>query len=450
MVQDFNRDFAATLTSSVSTTLKKWAGLFRNADVDSLFRSRQTLGLGLTSVVDYYERMQLIKCCLLQHSKDRQVVAVFESRQNKQLTETGRVWRATAVTRRLESDVAHQLKFPTQQGRLGLGSGNFNPNPSTAEKRALVISASRLQAQQRYQVHAHSLALQGAWLKWADTVAPFDLSWKNLIYGNVSHVVRFILNATINCAATPDMYKLWGYKAVANCPLCNKKQCTLHHILSNCDASLKSKRYTWRHDSVLSSIEPVLRGHIEKWNKSASVASIPHISRSFVPAGHVEQKTAPVSGERTALEGAHDWNLLVDYDHLPIVFPPEITATPQRPDVVIWSVKAHKVILIELTCPAEEGIDPAHIRKVARYEPLCTQISQTQPKWNPLLMTIEVGARGFVAHSVRRCFRRLGISKRGVRTLIRNLSEVVARCSYAIYLARSSIAWQQRNLITVQ
>ena len=114
-------------------------------------------------------------------------------------------------------------------------------------------------------------------------------------------------------------------------------------------------------------------------------------------------------------------------------------------------MKLHKVVLIELTCPAEEGIDPARIRKLERYEPLCKQISSTtQPKWEPLLMTIEVGARGFVARSVRRCFRKLGISKRGVRRLIRNLSEVVARCSYAICLARTSLAWEQKNLITVQ
>ena len=46
-----------------------------------------------------------------------------------------------------------------------------------------------------------------------------------------------------------------------------------------------------------------------------------------MPVGYVEQKTAPVFEERTALEGAHDWNLLVDYDHSQIVFPPEITAT---------------------------------------------------------------------------------------------------------------------------
>ena len=34
---------------------------------------------------------------------------------------------------------------------------------------------------------------------------PFDLSWKNLIYG------PRLLNAQINSVKTPDMMKLWGY-----------------------------------------------------------------------------------------------------------------------------------------------------------------------------------------------------------------------------------------------
>ena len=45
----------------------------------------------------------------------------------------------------------------------------------------------------------------------------------------------------------------------------------------------------------------------------------------------------------------------VDFDGKKTVFPPEIYSTPERPDVVIWSGSRKSVILIELTCPSEEG-----------------------------------------------------------------------------------------------
>src|SRR4051794_17701723 len=57
-----------------------------------------------------------------------------------------------------------------------------------------------------------------------------------------------------------------------------------------------------------------------------------------------------------------NWKLLVDFDQtnrLPLI----IYATSQRPDIVVWSIRSRRVILIELTCCAEEGIRAAQIRK---------------------------------------------------------------------------------------
>ena len=44
------------------------------------------------------------------------------------------------------------------------------------------------------------------------------------------------------------------------------------------------------------------------------------------------------------------------------------------------------------------------------------------------LLTIEVGARGYVAYSTERCFRQLGMQKRTVSSLCKSLSRVAARC----------------------
>lgn len=41
-------------------------------------------------------------------------------------------------------------------------------------------------------------------------------------------------------------------------------------------------------------------------------------------------------------------------------FPPEITITSLRPDIVLWFLIAKPVLLIELTIPWEEGMSAAH------------------------------------------------------------------------------------------
>ena len=80
-----------------------------------------------------------------------------------------------------------------------------------------------------------------------------------------------------------------------------------------------------------------------------------------------------------------------------IRFNAEICSTNERPYIVVWSSLFKVVVLIELTCPAEEGIQNASIRKQNRYIDL--QLLIRNNGWTPHLFTIEVGARGFVAHS---------------------------------------------------
>jgi hypothetical protein len=450
MIHDFNRDFVVQLEVSSRVQLKKWAGLFRNSDVGALFRLRENLGLGLTSTTSHFERMQVVKCCLLKVSVDAMVTAVYQFRVEREAKEKGRVWRPTPLTESASAEVTHALRFPSQSGRQGLGNANYNPNPSAADRRSLIVKAAVNRTEEKYLAHAQDLALQGVWVGWSAKTLPFDFSWRNLIHGPGPHVLSFVLNATINCVRTPDMLKLWGYTATAFCPLCGAEQCTLHHILSNCQKALVDKRYTWRHDSILANIEPVLKEHILALNTSPVTASVvPVLMKSFVRSGAQECPSGRPRGRKhSLLDGANDWELLVDFENHNIVFPPEIYPTPERPDIIIWSNSIRTVVLIELTCPAEEGIEAASLRKVARYTGLIANIGQSG--WKGHLLTIEVGARGYVAQSTRHCFRKLGLTGREVSTLCRTLSTVVARCSYAIYLSRSNKLWlTHRALVTL-
>ena len=67
-----------------------------------------------------------------------------------------------------------------------------------------------------------------------------------------------------------------------------------------------------------------------------------------------------------------DWHVATDLKHN-FIFPTEIVLTTKRPDIVIWSIKAKKVFLIELMVPYEENFDWAHQRKLEKYEDLRKQ-----------------------------------------------------------------------------
>ena len=60
-----------------------------------------------------------------------------------------------------------------------------------------------------------------------------------------------------------------------------------------------------------------------------------------------------------------------------------------------WSLPVLTVILMKLTCPAEENIRDAQLRKEVKYTPLKNQIKDND--WKCHLWTIEVGVRGFAA-----------------------------------------------------
>jgi hypothetical protein len=445
LIHDLDLHFAMKLQAHVQPFLKKWAGIGKTVDAGLLYRTHQNLGLHLTSPVDHYTSLQLIKGQLLQHSVDQDVRKVWKAKSDKEAKMT-RHFKASQLYKTAAAQVKLDLLFPTQDGRQGLGNGNFKGEHTTAETRKLVSNTARGFAEDKRIHHAQNLAQQGAWTAWQDGIIPFDLSWKNLIYGPGRHIIKFVLNAAVNWVKTPDTIRTWGYKRTAFCPLCRHPHCTLHHIISHCTHALNGGRYTWRHDSVLLYLKPVLQELIDQANIKHTDTSIPPISNNFVRAGD-KISTKPKRHKKTLLHGATDWKLLVEIGKERIVYPPEICSTPQRPDIVIWSNQLQRVINGELTCPAEEGIEAAQIRKDARYFEL--DGAAKSQGWASEVATIEVGARGYVARTVPRLLKRLGRGPQLISADIKNISTIAARCTYAIYLARESTGWDvNRELLT--
>jgi len=449
LVHDFSLSFASELEVQATRRLKMWSGLYRSADVGTLYRQREHLGLQLTGISFHYQHMQIVRCCLLSSSQDPKVKDIF-SRKQQRVNSFAHRWSGPKALSQLEPVVDHYLRFAGQTDHSGLGSqkGLYFAHPSINEVRAKTAEVLGRLQEEKLVTHASCLVQQGAWTHWKD-VRPFDLSWRNLIYGPGPRVISFVLNAQINSVKTPAMLKLWGYTTSSQCPLCSQPKATLHHIIVNCDVGLRQGRYTWRHDSVLSNIEPALKTLVADTNQrqplSGPQATLKNLYRSFVPAGKERPPKSQPKAKQGLLSSANDWSLLVDYTHENIVYPPVICASLERPDAVIWSCKSRTVVLLELTCCAEEGQEAAQLRKENRYFKLLND--SKEQGWRAELLTIEIGARGLIGNSTWRAFVKLGLSSQEATALCRRLSEVVARCSLAICQAQNIKEWTHKDLI---
>jgi hypothetical protein len=452
LIHDFNRDFAAkTIQQPTGVYLRRWAGLFKSADVGCLYRPRNLLGLNLTSVSVHFEKMRIIRCHLLKHSDDVDVAAVYEMREHRQETHKT-IWRDSVLLNKAETMVLHESKFQAAEShdKRGLGHGLFIAHlDNNAQHRKRCVAAVQQLDNERHMAHVAQLAMQSVWTHWADHSNPFDLSWRNLIWGPGPRLISFVLNATINSLPTPDMLTLMGISESGICGLCGAPQCTLFHILVGCEKSLIDKRYTWRHDSVLATLlqllVPVLIRHNESSPSSARPTPI-----AFVTAGKKsEVKTAGRNrpSAKNLLKLANDWQLLIDFDCCRMVFPVLIVATSERPDVVVWSSSTKTVILGELTCPAEENFDKANAYKLNRYTELCEQIRLAG--WSVHLRTFEAGARGFVSHRFQRTLRELGFSGPEATQACKDISLVSAKCSYGIWLSRKTKVWNASRELVV-
>ena len=456
LVHDFCVSFVEDLDKKVIPRLKSWAGLFRSSDLGARLRRREHLGLQLTSLTMCYKKLQLVKCCLLKYSSDPTVREIYEMKKKRVIGFTER-WSGPKALETLIPVAEHNIQFAGQVGTAGLGANKAKRYIGAPTLRNLcekVTEALVAKNEEELMCHAACLPLQGVWTTWIDSARPYDLSWQNLITAPPS-LIKFVLNAQINSVRTPDMLKLWGYTKSATCALCNAPQCTLHHILVNCAFALSQKRYTWRHDSVLKNIEIKLASLVTDFNGKKPTSLVQATKKAFeacfVRKGESKKRGSQEAARVTqsVLACANDWKLRVDFDAKQAEFPAAIIATPLRPDIALWSQMSRVVVLIELTCPAEEGMRNAQLRKETKYTELLDNINSTNV-WKASLWTIEIGARGLVGLSSHKTFVRLGFTSSQAKALCKTLSSVVARCSYAIYQAHRNLAWSHSSDLVVE
>jgi hypothetical protein len=446
LVHDLPLSFGKELDAISTRHLKKWMGIHRSADIGVLYRNNEHFGLNLTLTSLHLQKMGVVKCLLLENSKDPDIKVLYHAREERKKAETGRIWSSTRAAFEARNIVTHNLRFPSQTNRQGLGSGVYDHNPSSARIRKLCTTAATSVKAEQLWSHSHSLNMQSLWTHWAEHTRPLDFSWNNLIHGPGKRIISFLINATQNTLPSPHFLKVQKFQDDDKCTLCRKPG-FVSHILSGCKTSLYTGRYNWRHDSILYTMLPALETHIGTQNTTKiSSQIVSHITVSFVPAPKkpTADNTPKQSNRHHLLSQANDWKLLVDLHHLPIIFPTEICVTDQRPDIVIWSTNTKTVILLELTSPSEEAMESANIRKNARYTSLSDLIVLSG--WKCSIFPFEVGARGFVGRSTYSMLRKIGFSPHAASKVCKDCSQTAAFCSYSIWNHRKNKKWTNQTL----
>jgi hypothetical protein len=160
-----------------------------------------------------------------------------------------------------------------------------------------------------------------------------------------------------------------------------------------------------------------------------------------------------VSRVESIVNDADDWKVLFDlhYDESgrkhQAVFPPELLATGQMPDGLVWSVKSRSVILLELTVPWETRIADAHVRKQRRYNQIQTSLEMCQPAWKVVRFDFEVGVRGYLDHSVQVLLKGFGLTKPDRKACKARKSDTALHCSYVLFLNRANTHWMPAGLL---
>ena len=187
------------------------------------------------------------------------------------------------------------------------------------------------------------------------------------------------------------------------------------HVLSNCSVALGQGRFTWRYNSVLSTIISCIR---------------PSLKEGLSLYSDLAGFQAPHGG----------------------VIPPDILVTRLRPDLFLVDESAREVVLLELTCPWDHNISRSHEYKQEKYAPLVADLSH---HFKVFHFSVEVSVRGQISKGNRarlkafvyRCCRE---PKTTTGRLVSHCSRISLLCSYSVFCARKEPTWSSPQLLAVR
>ena len=243
--------------------------------------------------------------------------------------------------------------------------------------------------------------MSGNFLRW-ENLSPATTNLNYQILNMSEAELSFVLNAQAQSLPDPSNLRRWGCNVNARCLVCGKPNNTAKHITNGCSTALTQGRYSWRHDNLLCLLIPGIADLVATANRSKPSTPI----AEGVNPKNLNWKNRPVSW--SLLSSANDWQFQVDLKENPLMFPPITGVTTNlRPDIVIWSIALKTVIWGELSCPLEELILEAYIRKTQRY--LSLEIALIVKGWRVHAFPFEVGSLGIVGHSLKKFLAVIGL-----------------------------------------
>ncbi|XP_060590709.1 uncharacterized protein LOC132745755 [Ruditapes philippinarum] len=176
---------------------------------------------------------------------------------------TGRKWSVSRAVELAESSLKHQdIVGMTNIGKEGLGTRKHQrwETSTQQERRSLVQTEIRKEAEQERMSRAVQLGPQGNWTRWQ--VPERKLSWQE-IWQYEPLRLSFLLRSIYDMLPSPTNLYQWKLIDDPACPLCGSPG-SLKHVLSSCPTALSQGRYRWRHDQVLSEVAHVLETERKK------------------------------------------------------------------------------------------------------------------------------------------------------------------------------------------
>ena len=249
---------------------------------------------------------------------------------------------------------------------------------------------------------------------------------------------QFTIKAVYDLLPTPQNKNLWFRTDQYNCHLCSGRG-TLDHILTGCKVALTQGRYKWLHDKVLREL-----GYwVDEKRKSNN--NMPWKKRSWIKFRKSGEKGKPVPAvpQDSFLRFSRDWKIQVDLPETPLSIPCHIAATLQRPDIILTSEALKQLIIIELTVPTEDRVEISSELKKSKYEG-DVAIAAEKKGWKTIIWTVEVGCRGFPAHSLVKMLKELGYQGRQKKEILRKLGTLAEEASMQIWKSSHFKSWGEK------
>ncbi len=177
--------------------------------------------------------------------------------------------------------------------------------------------------------------------------------WQEMVTKLPRSITCFARRALVLSLSNNSNLKRWNIRDSPSCDLCNKIQTQLH-VFSYCTVSLQQKRYTWRHDSIITTL-------------------LHHLKRAT----------------------AEDLEIFADCPNCELQCTSTLFET-LRPDIAIRYKR--DLYVIELTVPYETNCKIARRRKQEKYRDLRSPLLVPREKFK--LITLEITTLGFVTKNI--------------------------------------------------